>query len=76
MLPKFKALPWPGRPDGGRPPLAAGCGIGDGEVAGDEMRGLVVPTGNEDCWLGWGTDPNWMLLGLLVGPAAVLPLDI
>ena len=39
-LPKFKPLPWPCRLDGGLPPLAGGCGIGEGEVCGEVMRGF------------------------------------
>lgn len=32
-------LPWP-RPEGGRPPLAEGCGIGEGDWAGEVTLGL------------------------------------
>ena len=39
--PKFKPLLWPCKLDGGRPPLAGGCGIGEGDVDGEVMRGFV-----------------------------------
>ena len=39
-LPKLKPLPWLCRLEGGLPPLAAGCGIGEGDVAGDVIRGF------------------------------------
>ena len=49
MLPKLKPLPWACRPEGGLPPLAGGCGIGDGEVAGEVTRGLGgADTAKED----------------------------
>lgn len=35
-------IPWPVRPAGGRPPLDTGCGIGEGEVAGEVIRGLLI----------------------------------
>ena len=35
-------------PDGGLPPLAAGCGMGDGECAGEITRGLFCGAGSED----------------------------
>ncbi len=52
--PKFKPLLWPCKLDGGRPPLAGGCGIGEGDVDGEVMRGFVgVFTANElDDWFG------------------------
>ena len=40
ILPKFRLLPWFCRPDGGLPPLAGGWGMGDGEVAGEVIRGF------------------------------------
>ena len=33
-------FPWPPRPEGGLPPLADGCGIGEGDCAGEVTRGL------------------------------------
>lgn len=48
MLPKFRLLPWPWKADGGRPPLAAGWGIGDGELAGEVIRGLFCGVGRDD----------------------------
>jgi len=47
VLPKFN--PGPGPPSkGGRPPLAAGGGIGDGEVAGEVIRGLLSGVAKDD----------------------------
>lgn len=40
-LPKVTALPCVASVAGGRPPLADGCGIGDGDCAGDVTRGLL-----------------------------------
>ena len=40
MLPNVIALVEPVTLDGGRPPLAGGCGIGEGDVAGDVTRGF------------------------------------
>lgn len=39
MLPKLKPFPCPGCTTGGFPPLAAGCGIGEGEAAGEMTLG-------------------------------------
>lgn len=79
MEPKLKPLPWPCRLAGGRPPLAGGCGIGEGEVAGEVMRGLGV------LFCGaWGTlfamageppafiEPK-LILGRLLEPLAMGP---
>lgn len=54
MLPNVMLLLWLCRPDGGRPPLACGCGIGDGECAGDVTRGSARGVGSEDVcdWCG------------------------
>ncbi len=41
MLPKLIPLFWPWNVDGGLPPLAGGCGIGEGDAAGDVTRGFV-----------------------------------
>lgn len=41
MLPKLKPLLWPGRVEGGLPPLAAGCGMGEGEWVGEVTRGSL-----------------------------------
>ena len=48
MLPKVTPLDWLCKPDGGRPPLAWGCGIGDGECAGEVTRGSARGAGSED----------------------------
>lgn len=41
MLPKLSPLLGPeGKFEGGFPPLAAGCGMGDGECVGEVIRGL------------------------------------
>lgn len=52
VLPKFKAIPWPCKLEGGRPPLAAGVGIGEGECAGDVMRGFVMGGVESDVFCG------------------------
>ena len=41
MLPKLSPLPWLCRLDGGLPPLAEGCGIGEGELVGEVIRGFA-----------------------------------
>ena len=41
-LPKFMLLLLAWRLEGGRPPLGGGCGMGDGDVCGDETRGLAT----------------------------------
>lgn len=38
---KFKLFPEPWREDGGRPPLAKGCGMGEGEACGEGPRELL-----------------------------------
>ena len=56
-LPKLRLVLLPFRLEGGRPPpLAGGCGIGDGDVWGDVTRGFDgVLTANELIdWLGCG----------------------
>jgi len=55
-LPKLTLLLCPCRVDGGLPPLADGCGIGEGEAAGEVARGFVGwLTDNElEAWLGCG----------------------
>lgn len=40
MLPKLIPLPCPCKFDGGRPPLAGGCGMGEGEFAGEVILGF------------------------------------
>ena len=44
-LPKVMSLRGCWRPDGGRPPLADGCGMGDGECAGEGTLALPPGTG-------------------------------
>ena len=39
-LPKLRLLPCPCNVEGGLPPLAGGCGMGEGEVCGDVARGF------------------------------------
>ena len=39
-MPKLTLALLPCRLDGGRPPLAGGCGIGDGDVCGEVTRGF------------------------------------
>lgn len=55
-LPKLRLVLLPCRLEGGRPPLAGGCGIGDGDVCGDVTRGFDgVLTAKEFIdWLGCG----------------------
>ena len=56
-LPKLRLVLLPCRLEGGRPPpLAGGCGIGDGDVWGDVTRGFDgVLTAKEFVdWLGCG----------------------
>ena len=56
-LPKLTLVLLPCRLEGGRPPpLAGGCGIGDGDVCGDVTRGFCgVLTAKELVdWLGCG----------------------
>ena len=49
------------RPEGGRPPLAEGWGIGDGEFAGEGTRAL--PPG-----MGMGAElPDWGVLCAMAG---------
>lgn len=75
-LPKLGPFPWDWYVDGGgRPPLEAGCGIGEGEVWGEVILGFIdcerprldwfantagPPMLGEVCWF---IEPNWMLLG-------------
>lgn len=90
-LPKLTLVLLPCRLEGGRPPpLAGGCGIGDGDVWGDVTRGLGgVLTAKEfvDC-LGCGVafcavdeasagrDPNCMLLPPIGFPATGPPFGM
>jgi len=53
MLPKLSPLPCPARFEGGFPPLAAGCGMGEGECVGEVMRGLPGVRDGVAAW--WGT---------------------
>jgi hypothetical protein len=69
MLPKFKVVPWPCKPEGIRPPLAGGWGIGDGEVAGDVILGFPATARLSDgctilCAIAGDADPNLMPAGL------------
>ena len=46
-LPNVGPLPCPARPEGGRPPLADGRGIGEGDCAGEITLGLGIEIGAE-----------------------------
>jgi hypothetical protein len=48
MLPKVMPLLWFWKLDGGRPPLAAGCGIGEGECDGEVTRASRGGAGSDD----------------------------
>lgn len=56
------------KPEGGRPPLADGCGIGDGECAGEGTRGLLA--------IGIGADgAGWEICGVLCVDAGESVMD-
>ncbi len=81
-------LPCWDKPEGGRPPLAAGCGMGEGDCAGEGMRAaplFAMAMGADGvCWgsvagrlcdtLGESVmEPNWMLfLAPPTGPPFML----
>ena len=57
-LPNVTPLPCCAKPDGGLPPLAAGCGIGEGDCAGEETLGFPG--------IGMGAEPvDWAICGVL-----------
>lgn len=47
MAPKLRPPLFVALMEGGRPPLAAGCGMGEGECAGDVTRGLDAGVGRD-----------------------------
>ncbi|KAL1840716.1 hypothetical protein VTK73DRAFT_3685 [Phialemonium thermophilum] len=53
-LPKVIWLAGGGAPEGGRPPLAEGWGMGDGEAAGDGILGLLPGMGMGAAEVGCG----------------------
>ena len=48
MLPNCMPLLWFWSDDGGRPPLAGGCGMGEGEWVGVVVRGFACGVASED----------------------------